>query len=152
MRGPTPSALLVNLILVYSTLLDFVIACTTVNRFVVAALRPGDVFDWSFARSLKWALLTAPVFLLAVAMALFIPRLDSLTGLLNSLTGTTLQLTGPALCVVVAKRQSAHEARLAKSLVVFGVALTVLIFSQTFYSIFWLTDYSAGRFWCDVVG
>lgn len=96
---------------------------------------------------MAWAALTAPVSLVAVAMALFVPRLDSLTGLLNSVTGTTLQFTGPALCCYAAGRPRTVVAGVA----VLGVALTACIFAQTLHSVA-TTDYRAGRFWCEVVG
>jgi hypothetical protein len=96
-------------------------------------------------------------------------------------TGTTLQVTGPALCLLLrnpprpagmagaagvdsgrlvgggtggggAAAQAPSPRRGALQLVVVvGVALTVLIFAQTVYSI-GTTDYAAGDFWCEVVG
>ena len=93
------------------------------------------------------------------------------------MTGTTLQVTGPALCLLLrnpprpagtagaagvdsgrlvggggAAAQAPSPRRGALQLaVVVGVALTVLIFAQTVYSI-GTTDYAAGDFWCEVVG
>lgn len=144
-RGATLAALTVNGFLVYSTLLDFVIAATTVNRFVVKALAHRVDAEKS---ALAWAAVTAPVSLVAVAFAIFVPRLDSLTGLLNSVTGTTLQFTGPALCGLAAgRRPRGPLAALAAG----GFALAALVFAQTVHSVA-RTDYGAGNFWCDVVG
>jgi len=82
-------------------------------------------------------------------MALFVPRLDSLTGLLNSVTGTTLQFTGPALCCAAAARPRPRA--VVAAVAGLGVALTAVVFAQTVHSVA-RTDYRAGRFWCEVVG
>jgi hypothetical protein len=153
-RGTGFLPILINLILMYSTLLDFVIAATTVNRFLVARIDPGFSYAWTWTNSVKWALYTLPVTALAFGMALFVPKLDSLTGLLNSIAGTTLQITGPALCLLFCRDKSLTKPSSTLLLVAtaFGVALTVIIFVETVYSVGWLTDYTGGSFWCDVVG
>jgi hypothetical protein len=153
-RGTSFTPVLINMILMYSTLLDFVIAATTVNRFVVARIDPGFSYAWTWSNSGKWALYTLPVTALAFSMALFVPKLESLTGLLNSVAGTTLQITGPALCLYFCTDKSLPKQSNALLLAAaaFGATLTVIIFVETVYSVGWLTSYSSGSFWCDVVG
>merc|ERR1711957_488038 len=134
-------------ILIYSTLLDYVIAATTVNRYVVAMIDTDFTYKWSLSNSAKWALYTSPVSGVALLMALFVPRLESLTGLLNSFAGTTLQVTGPALCFYLTKDTKPVSHKVLLAVIIYGAVLTVLIFASAVYSII-LTDYS-GDFWCE---
>ena len=111
-----PAGVLTKLILVYSTMLDFVLASVTVNRFLVARhfdpafFRDGEASAtvtpataaYRRDRALRWAWYSLPSLLVAMAFALLIPRLESLTGLLNSITGTTVQLTAVVLCLYMA--------------------------------------------------
>ena len=53
-------AVLVNFILIYSTMLDFVIASTTVNRFLVARADPTFTYAWTRVNARLWALYTLP--------------------------------------------------------------------------------------------
>ena len=74
--------------------LDFILASTTVNRWVMRVVGPpGFDYSWTASNAIVWAKLSIPSSVLAVCMALFIPRLQSLTGLLNSIAGATLQIT-----------------------------------------------------------
>ena len=99
---------LAKAILIYSTMLDFVLASVTVNRFLVSRyIDPGyfaSSSSSSSSSSVKWAGYSLPSLLLATLMALLIPRLESLTGILNSITGTTLQVTAVVLCLYMAPR------------------------------------------------
>jgi len=185
-----PAGILTKIILIYSTMLDFVLASVTVNRFVVARyLHPGffeelkndaagNVLDGDggYRKKLQWAWYSMPSLMMATTMALLIPRLESLTGLLNSVTGTTVQVTAVALCLFMAsgreaaprndeENQSLTECCAADSTpsiismrtryvltCVYGVALTSLIFAEAVYSIVYLTDYTTNDFWCDFVG
>ena len=75
--------------------------------------------------------------------------------MLNSVAGTTLQITGPAVCLLYAQ-SSTISSKPARSMllatIAFGVFLTAVVFIETVYSVGWLTDYTSGSFWCDVVG
>jgi hypothetical protein len=208
------AGVLTKLILIYSTMLDFVLASVTVNRFLVAryfnpaffkggakppaldaAAAPTSWLSRCAAAApardqhrVQWMYYSLPSLVLATLMALLIPRLESLTGLLNSITGTTVQVTAVVLCLFMAPgghivsggdaegegggQQSDSQAVAATAAAaavtsagsmcslrqryaaigVYGVGLTVLIFSEAVYSIVYLTDYSAEDFWCEVVG
>ena len=61
------------------------------NRALVRWLNPTFDYEWTVANALLWASHCLPSTVLAVLMALLLPRLDSLTGLLNSITGSTVQ-------------------------------------------------------------
>ena len=116
-----PAGILAKAILVYSTMLDFVLASVTVNRFLVVrhfdpsffredseASAPNPALACAVTatrrreRLLRWAWFSLPSLLVATAMALLVPRLESLTGLLNSITGTTVQITAVVLCLYMA--------------------------------------------------
>lgn len=121
-----------------------------------------------------WAILTLPSLLFALALAILTPKLDTLAGFLESLCIPFTMLVGVPgmLLLLLARRASlrAPAAALDKSAgeqltalevvrgwevllgagVAIGVALAVVIFAETVYSIFFETDYS-GRFFCDVV-
>lgn len=58
---------------------------------MVRWLNPTFDYEWTVANSLLWFKYCLPSTVLAVLMALLLPRLDSLTGLLNSITGSTVQ-------------------------------------------------------------
>eukprot|EP00658_Telonema_sp_P-2_P040959 TRINITY_DN29292_c0_g1_i1.p1 TRINITY_DN29292_c0_g1~~TRINITY_DN29292_c0_g1_i1.p1 ORF type:complete len:195 (-),score=50.04 TRINITY_DN29292_c0_g1_i1:152-736(-) len=151
------SGVVAKIILIYSTLLDFVIASTTVNRWVMSMLFPKHNFSCNVPNAIRWALVCIPSATVATLMALFIPRLESLTGLLNSVTGSTVQITGITVLLLVTSNAAITGSfrpnrKLLIGALVVGLALTVTIFVETVYSVFWLTSYSDGDFWCDVVG
>jgi len=141
-----------NLILIYCTMLDFVLGATTVNRAVQRVLAPNYDYAWDTKGTVKWFLLTLPSTILSTLMALLIPKLESLTGLLNSVTGSTLQLTGIAVLVLCQSQLIDGTSKWPVGIVAFaGSFLTVVVFSSTIYFIS-ETDYGEGSFWCDVVG
>jgi len=144
-----------NLILVYCTLLDFVIGATTVNRFVQDLIDPDYDFAWNTKGTIKWFMYSLPASILSTLMALFIPKLESLTGILNSITGSTLQLTGIAVLLLLLKTEMVQAHRgLIVLVAVAGLFLTFVILASTFYFIA-NEDYRAlpnETFWCDVVG
>ena len=89
----------VKLVLIFGTLLDFVLASTTVNRWTMRLFDPEFDYKWTLKNGLQWAKVSLPSAIVAVCMALFIPRLASLTGLLNSIAGATVQITAIPLCL-----------------------------------------------------
>ncbi len=105
-----------NAMLLYSTLLDFVVSATTVNeaaRHVWAWAASGPRVSIGGAagrpavaaapldRSLTlsslplWLLITLPALMFALGLSLFVPKLDSLVGLLTSLCVPAAMLFGP---------------------------------------------------------
>ena len=115
----SPAGVIVKSILLLGTLLDFVLASTTVNRWVLRvcgacfercvtrgpsqiccttiALQCAKVkfdFDlWNVSNAGTWLQYSWPSSVLAVVMAICVPKLESLTSLLNSIAGATLQIT-----------------------------------------------------------
>ena len=80
-------------------MLDFVLASTTVNRWIVRRVDSQFDYRWTWRNARAWAKYSLPSSFLAVGMALLMPRLSSLTGLLNSVAGATLQITALPLCL-----------------------------------------------------
>ena len=70
----SPRGVLVKLVLIYGTLLDFVLASTTVNRWVMRWKNPSFDYKWTWRNAVAWAKYSLPSSLLAVGMALFIPK------------------------------------------------------------------------------
>lgn len=159
-----------KLILIYATMLDFVLASVTVNRALVRWWGANFSYRWTWDNALLWAGYSLPSSLLAVTMALIVPRLASLVGLLSSVTGTTLQITGICGCLLYSYSSGERVytlpygsdgqwnlwQRLSLWIVaVYGVVFTIVVFAEAQVNIFVLTDYTAGpnqTFWCDVVG
>jgi len=143
-----------NFILVYCTMLDYVIGAVTVNRAVQRVWDPTYDYAWNVKGTLQWVYMSLPSTCLATAMALFIPRLESLTGLLNSVTGSTLQLTGVTTLIVIsgvsAGKCNGHILAVGAT-IVWGLILTICILASAVYFMS-NEDYGAGDFWCDVVG
>ena len=95
-------------------------------------------------------------------MALLLPKLESLTGLLNSIAGATLQITAVplALCTssnpkVVEMMQSISRRGLV-AMAVYGAAFTLVVFMAAIHNIA-ATVYTPDpalneTFWCNVVG
>jgi len=140
-------------ILVYSTMLDFVIASTTVNSYLVRMM--GITYGWTYSCEDmgRWFLISLPSALMAFIMACVTPKLETLTGLSDSLTGTTVQISGMAGLMLVGNGGDHGVSRTTLILTLgFGILLSVLIFSETFYTVGWRTHYTAGNYWCDVVG
>jgi len=151
------SGVMTKMILIYSTMLDFVIASTTVNRWLMTLFAPQHDFSMTLPNAVRWGIICIPSATAATLMALFVPRLDSLTGLLNSVTGSTVQITGISLLLLLTTNAAITGTfRPNKVLVIgallVGLALTITIFVETVYSVGWLTHYDDGDFWCDVVG
>jgi len=153
----SPAGVIAKCILIYSTLLDFIIASTTVNRWVISILHLEHDYSRTMANAIRWAAVGIPSLALAITMALFVPKLESLTGLLNSVTGSTVQISSVALFILLSKSPEVNamvtgttKILMGISLVV-GIYLTVTIFAETCYYVFEITDYS-GDFWCEVVG
>eukprot|EP00750_Incisomonas_marina_P025428 INCI542.1.p1 GENE.INCI542.1~~INCI542.1.p1 ORF type:complete len:463 (+),score=53.71 INCI542.1:237-1625(+) len=94
----SPSGYIVKVVLILGTLLDFVLASTTVNRWVLRMWKVNFAYGvWSRKNALLWLQYSWPSSVLAIVMALCIPRLSSLTGLLDSIAGSTLQITAVPL-------------------------------------------------------
>ena len=162
------AGVVVKLVLIAGTLLDFVLASTTVNRFVMRWLVPNYNYQlWNVKNAKIWALYSIPSSLLAVCMALFIPKLQSLTGLLNSIAGATLQITAVPLGlamttnaevikVLLGDDEEVRKRNKQKYICIagYGICFTALIFIAACYDI-GTTNYVAKgneTFWCDIVG
>lgn len=164
----TPSAI-ANAILFYCTFLDFAIVGAVLNRELQGVWMP--TFDrLCTVRNLPtWLMLTLPSLLLALAIALLTPKLETLAGFLESLCIPLTMLVGvPAMLLLLRGRreslgidQAAVKQTTALELargwepalvagVGVGIGLLIVIFSKTLYSIFYETDYG-GDYWCEVV-
>ena len=153
----------VKFALVCGTMLDFVLASITVNRWLLRMLRPNFDYRWSFGNALTWARCSLPSGLAAVLMALAVPRLESLTGILNSVAGATLQLMAVPLCLGLTsnievqplRRWAGGAGRWRLAMVVlFAMLFTVTVFSAALYTMA-MTRYTPGAnetFWCDLAG
>ena len=92
---------------------------------------------------------TLPTLAFALVLALFVPKLDSLVGLLTSLCVPIAMLGGPALLLLL--RAEGRPAPLLLVAVAVGLALAVAILAETVASIA-TTDYAAGDYWCTIIG
>ena len=162
------SGVIVKLVLLAGTLLDFVLASTTVNRFVMRWVRPEFDYKWTIKNGIVWAQCSIPSSVVAVSMALFIPRLQSLTGLLNSIAGATLQITAVPLALSLTTNQDVKACGLFgtdeeeqqkkrqwyRAAALYGICFTVLVFVAACYDIGTIKYVPEGNetFWCDVVG
>ena len=72
----SPRGVFVKLVLIYGTLLDFVLASTTVNRWVMRCVNPSFDYKWTWRNAVAWAKYSLPSSFLAVGMALFIPKVS----------------------------------------------------------------------------
>ena len=151
----------VKLVLIFGTLLDFVLAATTVNRWAMRLFDPGFDYKWTLKNGLHWAKVSLPSSIIAMLMALLIPRLESLTGLLNSIAGATLQITAIPLCLWISKTPRAREGVWFPDLTaqfiagtVYGIVFTLTVFLAAVYSISQTEYIPQGNqtFWCDIVG
>lgn len=159
----TITGVVINLVLIFGTLLDFIFASIVVNRRVLRSFVPNFDYRWTFGNSLVWAFYCLPSISLAIGMALFIPKLDSLTTLLNSVAAATVQITAVPLLLywtsnvdvqaLKAKEGGPRELAFA-AIICYGVMFSCVVFSPVIYSILH-TAYIPGpsqSFWCDVVG
>lgn len=161
--GRSPLAVFVKLALITGTGLDFVLASITVNRWAVRRMDPNFDYRWTRRNALLWAGYCLPSSLLAVAMALFVPRLESLTGLLNSLAGATLQVTATPLCLWLTSNAKVRAMQVREggargwrfaSMAALGILFTLAVFLSACYNIA-TTCYIPGpgeTFWCDLAG
>ena len=85
---------LANAILLYCTFLDFAIVGAVLNRELQAFWMPRFDRGWTLRNLPTWLLLTLPSLTFALVLCFSVPRLDSLTGLLNSLCIPTTMLFG----------------------------------------------------------
>ena len=134
-----------------------------VNRWEVGLLDPTFDYAWTAWNAMRWALYCLPSSGLAVTMALFVPRLESLTGLLNSLAGATLQVTATPLCLWLTTNSKLQALRTREggarnwkfvTMAAAGVIFTVAVFTSACYNIV-VTQYVPGpgeSFWCDLAG
>ena len=135
------------------------LASTTINRQLIAWRQPGFDYRWTRRNAVTWALTSLPSALLAVLMALLVPRLESLTGLLNSLAGATLQITAVPFCLWLSRRTAVRSLAetprwLLLSIAVYGLFFTAAVFASALQSI-WTTQYMPAAnetFWCDLAG
>ena len=134
------------------------LASTTVNRWVARRVRPAFDYRWTLPNALSWAWLSLPSAVLAAAMALFVPRLASLTGLLDSIAGATLQITALPLCLWATTNAQAlpMRARVGPvallALATYGVIFMAAVLASAAYLI-GTTRYSPvgnETYWCDV--
>ena len=163
-----------NGMLLYSTLLDFVVAATPVNGVAQRRLFPELSDVKMTTRSIpRWLLITLPSLACALGLAIFVPQLDSLVGLLTFLCVPLAMLFGPAgMMLLSLRRRSASNpeaagdsadlakfdvAKLAadsKYLLALGVGVGLpfvpAIFAETIYSVSQLQ--LSGRYWCASVG
>ena len=157
---------IVKLVLIAGTLLDFVLASTTVNRFIMRWLKPDFNYKWTKSNAWIWAQCSLPSSAMAVGMALFIPRLQSLTGILNSIAGATLQITAVPLALALTKNSDVDDMtgvtsgvevvqrRWYQAAACYGGLFTILVFLAACYDISTTRYQVEGNetFWCDVVG
>lgn len=168
--GTGAAAGVCNFILLYSTFLDFAICGAVLNRELQSLYLPAFDRQWSLRNLPTWMLITLPSLLFALVFALFVPKLDSLTGMLTAFCVPSAMLFGPAGLLLwrqhrARARDAALEADTVLALahahtrsgqlmlgagVVLGVAISIAIFSHTLHSIGWETSYN-GIYWCQVV-
>lgn len=164
--GNGPLAGVTNGMLLYSTLLDFVVAATTVNGVAQRMMFPG--FDGVLnVRNLpRWLVITFPSLIIALSLALFVPELDSLVGLLTFLCVPVVMLFAPAgmllrlrhtpagaepesLPARIASIAASSKYLLALGVIV-GVPFVPAILAETIYSVAQLQ--LNGHYWCSSVG
>ena len=154
----TWASIATNLMLIGSTLIDFVISATIVNQFVQRRwlLATPD----AAAGVVEFAAVTLPTMALTSALVIFVPKLESLTSIVAAFTNTVAEYVGPAGCLLAAARRSGAKDGDAVSpgtsaalvaVVLLGIGLMVLIAAEAVYTIGWQTSYR-GNFWCDVAG
>jgi len=137
---------------------DFLITAISLNQRAQETLNPNfDVNDWSLKGCTKWLSYSTPSLLVSFLMLCFIPKLDSLSGLMTAFVVPFSQIMGPAWLSFMACRKGLLKRRLTiaeKCLLVVsglvGVMLLVLGASATIYSIFWDTHFH-GNFFCEQV-
>lgn len=96
---------------------------------------------------------------IAVLMALFVPRFESLTGILNSVAGATLQVTATPLCLYLStnsavKAMQDEKGGMALLVGGMGIVFTAGVFTSAVYNIV-TTSYTPGpgeTYWCDLAG
>lgn len=147
-----------NITLLLASGVDFVITAISMNQRVQQTMAPGfDVDDWSIAGCAKWFLYSLPSLFVSLLMLCFIPKLESLSGLMTAFVVPLSQIIGPATILLFASRQGklGHPlSKREKAAIFFGFVEGTFMFvvgsMATIYSIFVLTDYS-GNFFCEVV-
>ena len=127
------------------------------------AFVPQFDYEWTMPNALVWGFYCLPSALLAVGMALFIPRLQSLTGLLNSFACVTLQVTAVPLLLYYTSNTDVRHLVTTEGgpcsltflvAFVYGLFFSAVLFAPVAYAIP-TTVYTPGpgqTFWCDVVG
>merc|ERR1719336_1740276 len=90
-----------NLLLFFASGLDFLLAAITVNMFVRKFL-PSDIDDFICVGSVRWALITLPGLAITVALALLVPNMETLLGLLTAVVVPLSQLILPSFLMVFA--------------------------------------------------
>lgn len=94
-----------NGILLFCTLLDFIIAATVLNNALLRRCYPGQYeaagyLPFTWANALRWILIITPSLIFSLLLTLVVPKLESLVGLLTSLCVPCVMLSGPALLMI----------------------------------------------------
>jgi len=160
------SSVICNLILLFCTFLDYAIVGALLNRELQLSLFPAFDRTCSSKNVPAWLMLTAPSLLFSLVMALFVPKLDSLKGLLTSFCVPSAMLFGPAglllyrLYFTPASPPSAVSEAITslhkdnKFILlggfVLGMGFLIAIFAQTLHNIIFDTNYG-GAYFCEQV-
>jgi hypothetical protein len=177
---PGPMTAIVNGILLYSTLLDFVIAATTVNAAVQRRFFPSVDRTLALRTLPHWLTITLPALACALLLGCFVPQLDSLVGLLTMFCVPGAMLVFPSALLLLRQhrtgtqpneqlldsawgiepvgivpdesggRRSGSATALFASACLVGLTLFLAISAQTVASIVEM-EYN-GSYWCDDVG
>jgi len=159
----SPGGVLINAILLFGTALDLVIAAITLNRRVAYFINPRFDYRWTIGSAMQWALYALPSAVLASALALFVPKLQSLTGLLTAFAAITFQVTATPFCLFVTTNPAVQNLKLREegwrgvffvAVVGYGLSFTLVDLSSAVDTIV-TSDYVPGpnqTFWCDIVG
>jgi len=165
-----------NLLLLVASGYDYLLASFPVNALVQRTVAPDfNMEDYSASGCLKWAVISAASFLLSLALATMMPRLQTLVGLISSLCIPTSQLIIPSVLLLWGNKKHAvleddivDEVKLLEQSnaltvdriidesVMYGVALCVgivMVISATTATIYNIANTSyEGDFFCTLSG
>ena len=162
-------ALIANGILLFCTFVDYAIVGALVNKELQVSIMPTFDRKCSWHNMPIWLVLTLPSLLFSLMLALFVPKLDALKGLLTAFCVPSAMLFGPAGLILHRMRRgpltaaAAADAALATvnststtnrvmlmSGFYIGLILLVAILAQTIHNIVFDTEYG-GPYFCDMV-
>lgn len=163
------ASIISNLILLGCTFLDYAIVGALLNRELQLSLLPKFDRSCTWANMPIWFALTSPSLIFSLLLALFVPKLDALKGLLTAFCVPSAMLFGPAGLVLYrlyrqpVSAAAATDAALATAKTsstagrailfggfVLGVTLLVAIVAQTIRNIVYDTKYD-GPYFCEQV-